>query len=336
MTYPYSMNSTVISVVVDGVPYSVPSSHANFTLLRDAIRDCKWDEVPDLVSIAKSVTRLTNGLVEVKDDGVYYAGKLSHSSVARRIMELISEGFDVTRFMKFMNKVAANPKFSVVNELFDFLDSGNCPITEDGNFLAYKRVRADYTDCHTGTFDNSVGAVCEMARNEVDDDRHETCSSGLHVCTYSYLASFHGERIVICEVDPADVVAVPTDYGNAKMRVCRYKVIGELDVSFTKEQMDRPVYDSTHSEESHWFYSEDEDTFESEDEEEEETFEWEVRVACLDDEGIIRSAIIDVFTDDDDRDEVAALAKTFAMESIFSEWVSSEREIRVRHIEKVS
>jgi hypothetical protein len=33
---------------------------------------------------------------------------------------------------------------------------------------------------------------------------------------------------MIVAVDPKDVVAVPTDYDNAKMRVCRYTIVGEV------------------------------------------------------------------------------------------------------------
>ena len=34
---------------------------------------------------------------------------------------------------------------------------------------------------------------------------------------------------MICKINPRDVVSVPSDYDNAKMRDCRYEVIGELD-----------------------------------------------------------------------------------------------------------
>jgi hypothetical protein len=56
-----------------------------------------------------------------------------------------------------------------VTELYGFLEKGNLPITNDGHFLAYKKVRKDYKDCHSGTMDNSIGQVVEMERNQVDD-----------------------------------------------------------------------------------------------------------------------------------------------------------------------
>jgi hypothetical protein len=34
------------------------------------------------------------------------------------------------------------------------------------------------------------------------------------------------------EVNPADVVAIPVDYNNAKMRVCKYKVLGVVTTPF--------------------------------------------------------------------------------------------------------
>ena len=34
---------------------------------------------------------------------------------------------------------------------------------------------------------------------------------------------------MLVKVDPADVVSIPVDYNNTKMRCCRYEVIGEYE-----------------------------------------------------------------------------------------------------------
>ena len=104
------------------------------------------------------------------------------------------------------------------------------PITEDGHFLAYKKVRDDYKDVHSGTFDNSVGQVVSMVRNKVDENKDNTCSSGLHFCSFDYLKSFGGTRIMILKINPADVVSIPSDHFQQKGRTCRYEVIGEVPV----------------------------------------------------------------------------------------------------------
>ena len=38
------------------------------------------------------------------------------------------------------------------------------------------------------------------------------------------------KKVVLCEVDPSNVVSVPIDYNNTKMRVCEYKVIKEVEL----------------------------------------------------------------------------------------------------------
>ena len=110
------------------------------------------------------------------------------------------------------------------------VEKNNLPITADGHFLAYKKVRGDFKDCHTGTMDNSVGKIVEMERNQVDDNANQTCSTGLHFCSQNYLNHFGGERTMILKINPADVVSIPTDYDFSKGRACRYEVIGELGV----------------------------------------------------------------------------------------------------------
>jgi len=86
-------------------------------------------------------------------------------------------------------------------------------------------------DIHTGTFDNSVGKICEMHRNQVCDDKDNVCSYGLHFCSIGYLphyASSDGTcRTMIVKINPRDVVSIPRDHNNSKGRCCRYEVVGE-------------------------------------------------------------------------------------------------------------
>jgi hypothetical protein len=115
------------------------------------------------------------------------------------------------------------------------VEKNDHPITESGNFIAYKRVRGSFKDIHSNTMDNTVGSLVEMPRNQVNEDSSQTCSYGLHVANWEYahtqFASSDPATDVMLEVevDPADVVAIPADYNNAKMRVCKYKVLGVVD-----------------------------------------------------------------------------------------------------------
>ena len=143
--------------------------------------------------------------------------------------------------VNFMDNLYQNPSKRAVDELYGFLEKGNLPITPDGHFLAYKKVREDYKDCHSGTMDNSIGQVVEMERYNVDDNKDNTCSTGLHFCSKDYLNSFGGARTVIVKINPRDVVSIPSDYNQTKGRACRYEVVGEIDADKVDTAFTRPV-----------------------------------------------------------------------------------------------
>ena len=155
---------------------------------------------------------------------------------------MYQDGFDINPMVKFMENLMTNPSKRAVDELYGFLEKGNLPLTEDGCFIAYKKVRDDYKDVYSGTFDNSVGQVVTMERNEVDEDKNRTCSVGLHFCSKEYLNHFGGQRVMLLKINPRDVVSIPADYNDSKGRCCRYEVIGEVGVKEEKPLEETSVY----------------------------------------------------------------------------------------------
>lgn len=80
-----------------------------------------------------------------------------------------------------------------------------------------------YTDKHTGTMIIKLGVPVHMERKSCDSDPARDCSYGLHVGATKYVESFggNGDAVLVCLVNPANVVAVP-DYDHSKMRVSEY------------------------------------------------------------------------------------------------------------------
>ena len=154
--------------------------------------------------------------------------------VSQRFSDIIQSGVQETQaVVNFFNKVVQNPSVDSVSELLGFLENSNLPITEDGCFLAWKSVRSNYTDSYSGLFDNSIGASPEMPREDVNDNKHQTCSQGLHFCSIDYLkgggfGSISNKPLMVIKINPADVVSIPTDYNNSKGRTCKYVVVGEV------------------------------------------------------------------------------------------------------------
>ena len=228
--FPYIMQGSNIVVVIDNQPHTVSDTHIAFEKIKEAIKAQDWETVRDLVDPKEVIVNYANGNVRIDGNKLYWREREFHNAMATRMISMLKEGFDVSPLANFMENVMQNPSYRSVEELYGFLEKCNLPITPDGCFLAYKKVRGDYKDCYTGTMDNSIGQVVEMPRNEVNDNSNETCSAGLHFCSQSYLDCFGGERTVILKINPRDVVSIPTDYNHSKGRCCRYEVVGELGV----------------------------------------------------------------------------------------------------------
>lgn len=269
MTLPFIMSKDAITVMVNGAPTTVREGQINFVTLRDAIRNKDWDAVPDLITPARAVEKFATGRVTVSSGEVMLDGVAVHNAVTSRILDMVSEGFDADPLMRFLERLMQNPSRTAVNELYLWLEGTRLPITEDGCFMAYKKVNDNYLDFYTGKVLNKPAAlmtdadleyiqtprgnvtvtvedgvtVLQMPRNQVDDNRDRTCSQGLHFCSMSYLPAYHGGRgkVVLVKIDPADVVSIPSDYDNAKGRAWRYQIMGEHTKGEQTEAYETPV-----------------------------------------------------------------------------------------------
>lgn len=217
----------------DGRSFHWPSTHPQFAAATDLLRGMPTDaEVVQLMDVSAAIVKAVAGQgdIIVTRDGVLYKGKPVHMTITERILSFHAEGADIGYLVAFMENLFKNPNRDSVLSVYDFLEANQVPITPDGCFLAYKKVDKDYLDYHSHSFDNSVGKVCRVEGWEVDPDRTNTCSKGLHVCSREYLPHYYGGmgHVMICKVNPAHVYAVPKDYNNAKMRVTEYTVVGEL------------------------------------------------------------------------------------------------------------
>lgn len=232
---PFVRTSLGLALCIKGRSYNVSADDSIYPDVVAALREGKNEtEVLDLIESAvksfKNATKITND-VSIQDGVVYFKGEQLHMTLATRMVKMLEEGFDLVPMANFLSNLMSNPSRTAVQELYSFLEKGNMPITPDGCFMAYKAVRADYKDIHSGTFDNSVGQICEMPRNQVDDNRDRTCSAGLHFCSFDYLPHFANANghVMLLKINPRDVVSIPADYNDTKGRCSRYEVVGEYE-----------------------------------------------------------------------------------------------------------
>ena len=229
--------SGFITVVLDGERHSINAGNGLFSKALEAYKVNDWDAFIGCVNPTirlKSLYASYEG-IEVKDGNLYVFGDPVHSTLANRVLSFLEAGLDCVHLFKFILKLNLNPSKRAVDELYTFLEHRALPITDNGNFLAYKAVNADYTDKYSGKFLNTIDAVLEMPRNKVDDNKEVGCSYGFHAGTVEYAKDFLGGsgHLMIVEINPVDVVSIPTDCQFQKLRTCKYKVVGEYEIDLT-------------------------------------------------------------------------------------------------------
>ncbi len=118
-----------------------------------------------------------------------------------------------------------------VQDLLNFLQHGDLPIADDGSIIAYKRLYSDsgrYVDPHTRKVSQTVGSYVCLDEGMVDLSRRNECSNGLHIGRRAYMGRFSGDVMMMCKIDPEDVMVVPHGDPN-KVRVKGYHIVAKLN-----------------------------------------------------------------------------------------------------------
>jgi hypothetical protein len=233
----------VLNLVLGGKVTQITSEHPSYGLVKKALATASEEEIMKMLDVKTAMSTFVEkescGRATVSNGQVYFDNKPVHNTLAKRVLEFMQEGLPFSHLLKFMEHVSENPSYQSQQELFDFLEHRNLPITEDGCFLAYKAVREDWMDKYSGTISNRIGNIIREKRSQVDDNRDKGCSKGLHCGALDYVYQYggHGDHLIIVKVNPKNVVSVPKDCSYQKLRCCEYEVIREFEGELTK-----PVY----------------------------------------------------------------------------------------------
>lgn len=261
---------TVVTVVVDGVPYSAGNEHPNFEqILQSATQgDVSVVDLFDVsIVVARNFEQLSER-VSVHDGRVFFDNEEVNGVLERQIVNFLKAGLqDFQPLVNFYEKLAQNPNEDSRKQLYAWLDAHNFTITPEGDLLGYKgvKVSADggYESVnhgraivngqeYNGAIPNNTGDIVTMPRGEVQFNPSVGCSTGLHVGTWNYARDWAKGAVLKVIVNPRDVVSVPHDCSAQKLRTCRYVVVGLADGDFgtpLKTDWDDRAYDDYDEEE---------------------------------------------------------------------------------------
>jgi len=228
-------------------PLVATDQHPNYEAIIEALQDgAPASEVEALVDLSVAVARSFENLTErvaVANGRVYFDGDELHEAVTDHIVRALDADDESTAvsLARFLEKLAANPSARSREQLYDWLQTAEFTIDQDGDLIAYKGVTGDLLSINSGKaivdgelhedgrVPNECGSVIEFPRSEVLDDAAVGCARGLHVGTWGYASSFAQGAILKVAVNPRDVVSVPTDCSAQKVRVCRYQVLDVIE-----------------------------------------------------------------------------------------------------------
>lgn len=242
------VNNTIV-LNFAGKHITVKKGHPLWDKVIYCIKSDKIDDIPELVDVETKLAKLKTEKFTLVDGKVYSYGEPINEFIATRIIDFIDNDLPFDYLVNFWNNLKENPSDQSINNLFKFLEANTFPITADGHFIAYKRVRSDYKDFYTGEIDNTPGTnePVEISRDRVDANENNTCSTGLHIAAFEYARDHYhsGEGLIVeVKVNPRDVVTVPPDYDNQKCRCCKYYVIKDASSEFEKFVVDGSEYTS--------------------------------------------------------------------------------------------
>lgn len=221
-----------------GKPFtrSLNKHHGNFPHALKAYRLGHHRKLIDLLDIRNVITSVHKKL-SIKGDNIYFGDDIVTGYLADKIIAYIKQGLPTNHLKNFLNNLLKNPKKDIQDELYKFLEAGQMPITPDGCFLAYKKVDKDlnsiFMDKSGVKYHHGVNKIVKMPREQVCEDRNQTCAPGLHFCAHGYLREYgtdaNDPKVVLLKINPVNVVSIPNDYGNTKGRCCEYQVLAVLD-----------------------------------------------------------------------------------------------------------
>lgn len=242
MTLAFQISDHTLTFYAKGRPWTIASDAQNFATIREGLLTSALDAVQlvELADVKESIKAASpEGLLKFVGDALQYKDQALANVWVSKILLFRKEGLPFDSVFNALESLLRNPSFQARERLPIFVERSRLGFLADGRIAAFKVIGHDWKDINSGTFDNSVGKIVSMPREDVDDDPDHACSYGLHVGALEYIPSFglydSDKRVVLVAVKAEDFVAVPKDYNGSKARVSSYEVLEEVDKEFIKE-----------------------------------------------------------------------------------------------------
>lgn len=225
ITYVQS-HSGVISAFVKGKPIVIAPDHLFYSRVIQAISENDEEKFLRFTNINNSISSIfvdenKEQCFFIKGDDIYFKNVLIPSSMLQKMIGILDVNeLDYFRIIRFLNKLI-HPDISLENaSLCVSLLEKDFPLIDDGCFLAFIKVKNDWTDFEKGTIDHSFGKQVVASEG----------SSGLTVGSLKFIKNHHSHILghyLLVKVDPTHIISVKGE--SAIVR--EYVVLREINLA---------------------------------------------------------------------------------------------------------
>jgi hypothetical protein len=199
---------------------------------------CKRNEWVKIEVLHNKVKSILTGTIKINEEGDILLITdnndiaIEDDNLTKFIKLLKEKGTidsDIEAVKPFLRNMFENTYIDAVQEIYDYCKAMDFEITEDGCFLAYKKINPDMTSIYDNTTKHILNEYVSV--DIFNTNRNQTCSEGLHFCSKEYLNRYGKDNsiTIIVKINPKDVVSIPINYSYIKGRCCGYIPIAIID-----------------------------------------------------------------------------------------------------------
>lgn len=109
MSYPFIVQGSNVTVVIEGKPHTVAKSHVSYQKIVDAIKAGDWATVKNVIDPVKVVLNYGKGNVSIQGDKLFWKGEPFAGVLATRMIAMLEDGFSIEPMVLFMGKLDEEP-----------------------------------------------------------------------------------------------------------------------------------------------------------------------------------------------------------------------------------
>jgi hypothetical protein len=235
-----------IVIILHGEVFTIKRDRGKiFDRVVEAVEAGNYDEIPSIVS-PKDLLDKVHLTFDENTGQIFFEDYLLKTNLTDRIYQYWENEVPYEPLLNLLRKIMSHKKERsyMQEDLFDFLEYNDLPITEDGCFLAYKNTNSDGSPPYQtdSNIRYEVGKeVVELAAKD-NYDRGACNGAGLYFGNRKYWGSnWNGKewggngRMFLVKIDPRDVVSIPNNYNDGKAKCWKLKVVKEFTHSVVED-----------------------------------------------------------------------------------------------------